>query len=131
MNRRTMRSGVVAAVAALAMVPTLAFASSCPHPAPGRHVAHQGTAPMRTTPAHGRVATPNGVDLNVRSGPSTAYRVVGTLRDGSVQSLRCETNGSSVHGTERWYKLPHHRGYVSAHYVHAFRAVPWCRILGS
>ncbi|MFD8330448.1 SH3 domain-containing protein [Streptomyces lydicus] len=113
MNRRTMRSGVVAAVAALAMVPTLAFAHSGPHP------------------AHGRVATPSGVDLNVRSGPSTAYRVVGTLRDGSVQSLRCKANGSSVHGNERWYKLPHHRGYVSAHYVHAFRAVPWCRILGS
>ncbi|AOP49124.1 SH3 domain-containing protein [Streptomyces lydicus] len=131
MNRRMMRSGVIATVAALAMVPTLAFAHSCPHPAPGRHVAHQGASPTTATRAHGRVTTPNGFALNVRSGPGTGYRVVGTARDGSVQSLRCRTNGSSVRGNERWYRLSHHRGYVSAHYVHVFGALPWCRVLGS
>ncbi|WP_405407559.1 SH3 domain-containing protein [Streptomyces decoyicus] len=131
MNRRMMRSGVVAAFAALAMLPAVAFADSCPQPVSGRHSVHQGSATTRTTHAHGRVATPNGIVLNVRSGPVTAYRVVGTVRDGSVRALVCKTNGSTVQGNERWYKLSHHRGYVSAHYVHAFRAVPWCRYLGN
>jgi hypothetical protein len=31
-----------------------------------------------------------------------------------------------VHGNHIWYRLPHHRGYVSAHYVRTGRAVPWC-----
>ncbi|MFF8790687.1 SH3 domain-containing protein [Streptomyces sp. NPDC015125] len=131
MNRRMMRSGVVAAIAALAMVPAVAFADSCPHSAPGRHSPQQGTAAMRTTHAYGRVVTPSDVRLNVRSGPDTAYRVVGTVRAGRVRALACKTNGGSVRGNQRWYRLTHHRGYVSAHYVHAFGAVPWCRVLGS
>ncbi|MEU9483424.1 SH3 domain-containing protein [Streptomyces decoyicus] len=131
MNRRMMRSGVVAAFAALAMVPAAAFADSCPQPVSGWHSVHQGSATMRTTHAHGRVVTPNSILLNVRSGPGTAYRVVGTVRDGSRRALVCKTNGSTVQGNARWYKLSHHRGYVSAHYVHAFRAVPWCRYLGN
>ncbi|MFG2832478.1 SH3 domain-containing protein [Streptomyces sp. NPDC048434] len=131
MNRRMIRSGLVATVAALAMVPAVAFADSCPDPAPGWHSAYQSTATMRTTHAYGRVVTPNDINLNVRSGPGTAYRVVDTVRAGRVRSLVCKTNGSTVRGNERWYKLSHHRGYVSAHYVHAFRAVPWCRFLGN
>ncbi|MEU8994463.1 SH3 domain-containing protein [Streptomyces caniferus] len=131
MNRRMMRNGVVAAVAALAMVPAVAFADSCPHPASARYSSYQDTATIRTTHAYGRVMTPNDVNLNVRSGPGTAYRVVDTVRAGRVRALVCKTNGSPVGGNERWYKLSHHRGYVSAHYVHAFRAVPWCRFLGN
>ncbi|MEJ8651925.1 hypothetical protein WKI65_28520 [Streptomyces sp. MS1.AVA.3] len=56
------------------------------------------------------------------------------MRSGVVAAfaaLVCKTNGSTVQGNARWYKLSHHRGYVSAHYVHAFRAVPWCRYLGN
>ncbi|MEU6331211.1 SH3 domain-containing protein [Streptomyces sp. NPDC047049] len=131
MIRRMMRNGVVAAVAALAMVPAVAFADSCPHPASGRYSAQQDTATTRTTHAYGRVVTPNDARLNVRSGPDTAYRVVGTVRAGRVRALACKTRGGSVRGNHRWYRLTHHRGFVSAHYIHAFRAVPWCRVLGS
>ncbi|MFJ6787634.1 SH3 domain-containing protein [Streptomyces angustmyceticus] len=134
MNRRMMRNGVVAVVAALAMVPAVASADSCPHPAHGRHFGYQDTATMvttaRTTHAYGRVVTPNDARLNVRSGPGTGYRVVGTVRAGRVRALACKTYGSPVGGNERWYRLSHHRGYVSAHYVQPFRAVPWCRVLG-
>ncbi|GLW19134.1 SH3 domain-containing protein [Streptomyces kronopolitis] len=122
MNRRMLRNAVVTAVAAFAMVPAVAVADSCPHPA------YLGTAATSHTHAHGRAVTPNGMALNVRSGPGTGYRVVGTVRNGSVRGLVCKTDGSRVQGTTRWYKLRHHRGYVSAHYVRAFRALPWCRV---
>ncbi|MGW7573418.1 SH3 domain-containing protein [Streptomyces sp. NPDC054765] len=131
MNRRMLRNGVVAAIAAFAMVPAVAVADSCPHPARVRHSTYHGTATTWTTHAYGRAVTPNGITLNVRSGPGTGYRVVDTVRAGGVRALVCKTRGSTVRGNSRWYKLSHRRGYVSAHYVHAFRTVPWCRVLSS
>lgn len=122
MNRRLFRNGVVALVAALAMVPAVAVADSGPYRHPGRHT----DAGRHVRYAQGEVVTPPGVPLNVRSGPGVTYRVIDQLRSGSVHGLRCTTTGSRVHGNPYWYKLAHRPGYVSAHYVHAFGAVPWC-----
>ncbi|WP_244189629.1 SH3 domain-containing protein [Streptomyces incarnatus] len=76
-------------------------------------------------PLTGRVATRHTV-LNVRSGPGTGYRVIGHRQRGRVLALTCRTRGSWVHGNRTWYRLPHHGGYVSAHYVRPSRSVPWC-----
>ncbi|MGW0835390.1 SH3 domain-containing protein [Streptomyces prunicolor] len=64
--------------------------------------------------------------MNVRSGPGTGYRIVGTRPVGRALPIVCETRGSGVFGNHLWYKLPHHEGYVSAHYVRDHSAVRWC-----
>ncbi|MFI9645302.1 hypothetical protein ACIHAA_03255 [Streptomyces sp. NPDC052040] len=73
----------------------------------------------------GRVAT-RSVPLNIRSGPGTGYRVVGRRHAQGRLLLVCERHGSYVHGSGRWYRLAHGRGYVSAHYVRTRGVVPWC-----
>ncbi|MEU6578443.1 hypothetical protein [Streptomyces sp. NPDC046805] len=79
----------------------------------------------RGLPAVGRVAT-HRVRLNVRSGPGTGYRVVGHRYRNRLLALTCKTYGSRVRGNYVWYRLTHHRGYVSARYVRVGSAVPWC-----
>ncbi|MGW3210024.1 hypothetical protein [Streptomyces sp. NPDC001135] len=79
--------------------------------------------PLR--PVTGRVTTRHA-RLNVRSGPGTGYRVIGHRHTGRHLTLACRTRGSSVYGNHTWYRLSHHRGYVSARYVRADRALPWC-----
>jgi uncharacterized protein YgiM (DUF1202 family) len=75
--------------------------------------------------ATGRVTTRHA-RLNVRSGPGTGYRVIGHRHTGRHVALLCKTRGSSVHGNHTWYRLSHHRGYVSARYIRANRVLPWC-----
>lgn len=75
--------------------------------------------------ATGRVAISHG-RLNVRSGPGTGYRVIGHRHANRLVGLTCRTRGSWVDGNRTWYRLAHHRGYVSARYVRADRALPWC-----
>ncbi|MFI9808796.1 SH3 domain-containing protein [Streptomyces sp. NPDC052301] len=83
-------------------------------------------APYRyTAPAVGRVAT-HRARLNVRSGPGTGYRVVGHRSRNRHVTLICKAYGSSVYGNRLWYRLPWHRGYVSARYVRPDRTVRWC-----
>ncbi|ANP52695.1 hypothetical protein J2Z21_000222 [Streptomyces griseochromogenes] len=79
----------------------------------------------RTLPVYGRVST-HGARLNVRSGPGTYYRVIGHRHAYRLLTLTCKTYGSRVYGNHIWYRLPHHRGYVSARYVRTGHAVPWC-----
>jgi hypothetical protein len=170
MIRRTLRNGLVAAIAAVAVFPAAAVASTGPAqpagpaqhapvwsttppafstPGPVRHhskphtrhhvtthVRHHATTHARRhvliparhhVAAHtwGRVAT-HGLRLNVRSGPGTGYRVVGSRRVGRVVAITCKKQGSGVLGNRRWYRLAHHKGYVSARYVHNRSAVRWC-----
>ncbi|WP_093632070.1 SH3 domain-containing protein [Streptomyces sp. 3213.3] len=109
MIRRTLRNGLVAALAAVALFPAAAVA-----------------APAGHSHAWGSVTTRHYTRLNVRSGPGTGYRIVGTRPVGRVLPIVCKTRGSGVFGNHRWYKLPHHEGYVSAHYVRNHSAVRWC-----
>ncbi|MCX4577242.1 SH3 domain-containing protein [Streptomyces sp. NBC_01571] len=73
----------------------------------------------------GRVTT-HHMRLLVRSGPGTAYRIVGSRPHGRVVVVSCKKRGSAVRGNHHWYRLAHHRGYVSAHYVRTGGAVRWC-----
>ncbi|MFG2479021.1 SH3 domain-containing protein [Streptomyces fagopyri] len=73
----------------------------------------------------GRVTT-HHMRLHVRSGPGTAYRIVGSRPNGRAVVVSCQKRGSAVRGNHRWYRLAHHRGYVSAHYVRTGGAVRWC-----
>ncbi|EST19657.1 SH3 domain-containing protein [Streptomyces roseochromogenus] len=88
-------------------------------------LAVQPVSHRRVLPVTGRVATRHAW-LNVRSGPGTGYRVVGHRQKGRQLALVCQTRGSWVHGNRVWYRLRHHAGYVSAHYVRANRTLPWC-----
>lgn len=148
MIRRTVKSGLLATVATLALLPAAASAAEAgqmaprpvqavtapqcilPAPAPA-HVRHApaahrcGTAVRRRAAVTGRVSTRH-TRLNVRSGPGTRYRVVGHRHDGRLVRLVCRTRGSRVAGTHTWYRLAHHAGYVSAHYVRGGTAVRWC-----
>ncbi|WP_369248936.1 SH3 domain-containing protein [Streptomyces sp. R41] len=173
MIRRTLRNGLVAAIAAVAVFPVTAVASAAPaaqapdwvtptqistpswyptapqssipglpgarhaqHKAPKRHARRHVTTHVRhhvtrharrhvTTHTWGRVAT-HHFRLNVRSGPGTGYRVIGSRPIGHVVTITCKKRGSNVLGNRRWYKLAHHKGYVSARYVHNRSAVRWC-----
>jgi uncharacterized protein YraI len=129
MIRRTLKSGLLATVALLAFMPAAAgvaaASTTAPHTVPAVAAQHNV---LRTHQVHyltGRVAT-HRARLNVRSGPGTGYRVVGHRRTHRLVALSCKAYGSSVYGNHVWYRLPHHRGYVSAHYVRTGRAVPWC-----
>ncbi|WP_037764324.1 SH3 domain-containing protein [Streptomyces sp. 142MFCol3.1] len=155
MLRRTTQSGLLATVAVFALLPTAAVAadsgttvsrpahSAAPHgtysplPALGsslhtttrhtpkyrhhtkRHVTHHRTH------AVGRVVTRRAA-LNVRSGPGTGYSVVGHRSRNGLVHLTCLRDGSSVFGVRHWYRLAHHKGYVSARYVYTRGFVPWC-----
>ncbi|MGW3954738.1 SH3 domain-containing protein [Streptomyces sp. NPDC004752] len=180
MIRRTVKSGLLAAVAVLALLPTAASAAdtgeAAPLPAPAtvaeaalpsqppaaarhapvrhrathrRHHLHRTTHRVHRTTHHthrtthrahhvarqaayrhglvttGRVATRHA-RLNVRSGPGTGYRVVGHRHTNRLVTITCKKHGSRVLGTRTWYRLAHHTGYVSAHYVRVGTAVPWC-----
>ncbi|MGW2719460.1 SH3 domain-containing protein [Streptomyces sp. NPDC001492] len=172
MIRRTLRNGLLAAFAVVAVFPVAAVASAGPaaqahalnstpphisvpawQPAPApstlparpkapkchhakgraarhhrqiRHIRHlHGIRHIVRNHAWGHVAT-HRLPLNVRSGPGTGYRVVGSRPVGSSVAITCKVQGSGVRGNHRWYRLAHHRGYVSARYVHNLGTVRWC-----
>ncbi|MEW1642949.1 SH3 domain-containing protein [Streptomyces sp. NPDC091219] len=119
---RLLRNGLVAAVAAVAVFPVTAVAATAAPTAPAaHHVTHHAARH-----AVGQVTTRHYKRLNIRSGPGTGYRVVGSRPVGRMLPIVCKTYGSNVYGNHRWYKLPHHEGYVSAHYVRNRTAVRWC-----
>ncbi|WP_316775925.1 SH3 domain-containing protein [Streptomyces sasae] len=147
MSRRILKSGLLATVAALAFLPTAGAATAsaaAPIPAPQgivqfynyttlpapavvhrHHHRYYTYRTHRTYRTVGRVAT-HHVRLNVRSGPGTRYRVIGHRHNNRLIPLTCKTYGGSVRGNHAWYRLPHHKGYVSSRYVRVGRAVPWC-----
>ncbi|MFF4181870.1 SH3 domain-containing protein [Streptomyces sp. NPDC001691] len=125
MNRSTVRSGVVAVAALLALFPAAAMAA----PATAAAKAPVATAHHHKVHAQGVVVTGHGRLLHIRSGAGVTYRTTGTLRSGRQVWLVCKTSGGSVHGNRVWYRLAgHHSRYVSAHYVRvsAGSSVPWC-----
>jgi uncharacterized protein YgiM (DUF1202 family) len=178
MIRRTLRSGLVAAFAVVAVFPVAAVASAGPaaqahalnsippqvsvlgwqpvatpstlparpktpnapkchghhhakthaarHHRQVRHIRHmRGIRHIVATHTWGYVTTRH-LPLNVRSGPGTGYRVVGSRPVGGSVALTCKVRGSGVRGNQRWYRLAHHKGYVSARYVQNRSAVRWC-----
>jgi uncharacterized protein YgiM (DUF1202 family) len=77
-----------------------------------------GAAVPTDGPYWGKVIARTG--LNVRSGPSTRYRIVDTLPNGAVIGIRCKVNGQVIDGNPRWYKLNDGRyvgGFSAARYI--------------
>ncbi|MFY4722361.1 SH3 domain-containing protein [Streptomyces sp. LaBMicrA B280] len=126
MIRRVLKSVLPAAAAVLALFPATAGAAAAStvtaHPVAAVAAQH----PVRTHPYHNGLVATRGIRLNVRSGPGTGYRVVGSRHTDRLITVSCRTYGSRVHGNHVWYRLPQRRGYVSAHYVTTSRYVPWC-----
>lgn len=67
------------------------------------------------------VHTATGDTLNVRTGPSVAESVVGTVADGQSITIDCQTYGDTISGvygtTAIWDHIPASAGYVSDAYV--------------
>jgi hypothetical protein len=70
--------------------------------------------------AAGRIDTPSGVALTIRSGPGTGYAAIGSIADGTRVSIRCQQVGTKVTGTfgtsSLWDKIG--TGYVADAYVY-------------
>jgi len=70
--------------------------------------------------AFGRIDTPSGIALTIRSGPGTSYKAIGSVADGARVSIRCQQTGTRVTGTfgtsNLWDKIG--TGYVSDAYVY-------------
>jgi hypothetical protein len=73
-----------------------------------------------TSGAAGRIDTPSGVALTIRSGPGTGFAAIGSVADGTRVSIRCQQTGQRVTGTfgtsSLWDKIG--TGYVSDAYVY-------------
>jgi uncharacterized protein YraI len=69
----------------------------------------------------GTIDVPAGQTLNIRSGPGTAYSLVGSLPNAATVLIMCQTRGSSVIGmwgaTTLWDRLSS-GGYVSDGFVY-------------
>ncbi len=69
---------------------------------------------------NGRIDTPSGVRLTIRSGPGTGFASVGSLADGARVTITCQKQGQKVTGTfgtsTLWDKVA--GGYVSDAYVY-------------
>jgi uncharacterized protein YgiM (DUF1202 family) len=74
----------------------------------------------------GWVVSPIG--LLVRSGPSRAHRVIGSLHYGQVVWIECKVHGEWIDGNDRWYKLSNGWwAWASARYIANIGEAPrWC-----
>ncbi|MGW2814477.1 SH3 domain-containing protein [Streptomyces sp. NPDC001415] len=134
MNRSTVRSGVVAVAALLALFPATAMAAT-PTAAPAPPAPPAASAKTSVTPAHhhkihtqGVVVTGHGRMLHVRTGAGITYKSTSTLSSGHKVYVLCKKTGTMVHGNHIWYRLAGHTGYVSARYIRVSpgASVPWC-----
>lgn len=124
-------SAVVVAGTLAAAVTAGTAAAAAPAQSTARVV--QASAAVQTVPDasqawfyKGRVVSPIG--LLVRSGPSTGYRVIGSLGYGSIVSIECKVRGEWINGNNRWYKLADGRwAWASARYIANIGPAPrWC-----
>jgi hypothetical protein len=67
--------------------------------------------------AYGTIFNTGGVNLNVRSSPSTSGAVITSIPEGTQVGIECQTTGTTVEGTNIWDFLPGYGGYVTDAYV--------------
>jgi flagellum-specific peptidoglycan hydrolase FlgJ/uncharacterized protein YraI len=86
-------------------------------------------APQAASAAEVAATVQVGSTLKIRSAPSLAARVVGTVRNGQGVTVRCSVIGTTVRGRVRitnvWDRLSAGR-YISHAYIRTSRAVPRC-----
>jgi hypothetical protein len=76
-----------------------------------------GTAEQEIINAYGTIFNTGGVNLYVRSTPSTSGAVVTSVPEGTQVGIECQTTGTTVEGTNIWDYLPAYGGYVTDAYV--------------
>ena len=56
--------------------------------------------------------------VNVRSGPSTGYAVIGTVPSGASPTYHCWTQGQNINGVDVWFNMTYGSvtGYISSYY---------------
>jgi uncharacterized protein YraI len=80
----------------------------------------------------GAVVATNGGPLNVRSGPATDKRIVGTLADTAKPNVYCQARGEHIRGHVResatWLRIGADRWIAEAYvdWSGSRPAVPWC-----
>ncbi|GHF37924.1 MULTISPECIES: hypothetical protein [Streptomyces] len=68
----------------------------------------------------------------VRNGSTTTSKVIDTRGPGDGVLIACKLQGESVQGNRYWYRLAESQnGWMSAHYVKSYGAVPLCRPAGT
>jgi uncharacterized protein YraI/plastocyanin len=67
--------------------------------------------------AYGTIFNTGGINLNVRSTPSTSGAVLTSIPEGTQVGIECQTTGTTVEGTNIWDFLPSYGGYVTDAYV--------------
>lgn len=91
----------------------------------GRHTVKKHRHATTAVHPKGRVTTRH-MRLNVHSGPGTRYQTVSSVRHHGLVTIACKKKGTTVLGNNRWYKLAHRPGYVTARYVSNLGRVRWC-----
>jgi uncharacterized protein YraI len=84
--------------------------------------------PVNAGSAAIRIAATNGLGVNVRTGPSTAYPVAGKIPEGVSPNYICYTNGERIGGgpgvgTTLWFRASY-KG-VTGYYSSAYDTVPY------
>lgn len=56
--------------------------------------------------------------VNIRSGPSTAYSILGSVPSGVSPTYLCWTQGQNINGVDVWFKMTYGSvtGYISSYY---------------
>jgi hypothetical protein len=67
--------------------------------------------------AYGTIFNTGGINLNVRSTPSTGGTIITSVPEGTQVGIECQTTGTTVEGTNVWDFLPGYGGYVTDAYV--------------
>ncbi|GBB87982.1 hypothetical protein RclHR1_01450010 [Rhizophagus clarus] len=57
-----------------------------------------------------------GNTVNVRTGPSTSFPVIGVVHKGDIISVVCQSLGENVYGDPYWNKLDND-GFITDYYV--------------
>ncbi|TJZ96312.1 SH3 domain-containing protein [Actinacidiphila oryziradicis] len=132
MKSHALKKALAAAVISLAVLSGTAATAAAPahnghRQAPAAaHCGQNLQRPARRAKATVRGHVVHGIGrLNVRSGPGTGYRVIGSLRPGNHPRLAYKVRGTTVRGNSTWYKLADRKGYVSARYVKDLDTVAW------
>lgn len=91
-----------------------------------RFVRNVGRAPGWCADSNAVGENNQAIGLNLRAGPSTKDRVVGSLSANGRVKLICKVNGESIRGNKLWYQTTD-RKWVTARYVdNVGRAPSYC-----
>lgn len=128
-------SAVVAATAitlsGLAAAPALAdtapVGQNAPMAAPQSMTADATMETMGHPHRHGLGKVVARTGVNIRKFPTTKSKILGAIPHGKIIKIKCKVRGENVDGNNRWYKLAHRPGWVSARWVKNLTHIPWCK----